>query len=278
VVVEADRQLAQRLVQQTHQVGVLVAQPLLVCRERGTQRAVADHLGQQVVGGEAEPPRGEGGHLGTPLRETQGGVGQEAGHAEDESEPPPVGRLLARRETVELQDGLVDRLHHRCLGRDDAEPLAEPVTLLVEVTPHQVKLRRVVAEERTPRDSRGRGDVVDAGLVEPVLAEQLVGHPFQLRAGGHRRPTAPGFLSSGSARHGYHATCSILHPMPFTFCTQCHYTGDDLVPRGQEHVMADEPIVTTGPGDGPDEHGAGVLVDADLLVEEVSIDGMCGVY
>jgi mycofactocin precursor len=66
--------------------------------------------------------------------------------------------------------------------------------------------------------------------------------------------------------------------MPFTFCTQCHYTGDDLVPRGQEHVMADEPIVTTGPGDGPDEHGAGVLVDADLLVEEVSIDGMCGVY
>jgi mycofactocin precursor len=42
--------------------------------------------------------------------------------------------------------------------------------------------------------------------------------------------------------------------------------------------MADEPIVTTGPGDSPGEHGAGVLVDADLLVEEVSIDGMCGVY
>jgi mycofactocin precursor len=44
--------------------------------------------------------------------------------------------------------------------------------------------------------------------------------------------------------------------------------------------MVDEPIVTTGPSDGPDtdEHDAGVLMDADLLVEEVSIDGMCGVY
>jgi mycofactocin precursor len=42
--------------------------------------------------------------------------------------------------------------------------------------------------------------------------------------------------------------------------------------------MVNEPIVTTGPGDSPDEHDAGVLVDADLLVEEVSIDGMCGVY
>lgn len=44
--------------------------------------------------------------------------------------------------------------------------------------------------------------------------------------------------------------------------------------------MGNEPTVTTGPGDSTDtgEHDAGVLVDADLLVEEVSIDGMCGVY
>ncbi|HYZ57624.1 MAG TPA: mycofactocin precursor MftA [Streptosporangiaceae bacterium] len=44
--------------------------------------------------------------------------------------------------------------------------------------------------------------------------------------------------------------------------------------------MVDEPLVSTGrSGDldvGEDE--AGQLVDADLLVEEVSIDGMCGVY
>jgi mycofactocin precursor len=44
--------------------------------------------------------------------------------------------------------------------------------------------------------------------------------------------------------------------------------------------MANKPIVTTGPGDSTatGEDGAGVLTDADLLVEEVSIDGMCGVY
>jgi mycofactocin precursor len=53
-----------------------------------------------------------------------------------------------------------------------------------------------------------------------------------------------------------------------------------MIPRGQEHVMADELVVSTEPSGGPDtdEDDAGVPVDADLLVEEVSIDGMCGVY
>jgi mycofactocin precursor len=44
--------------------------------------------------------------------------------------------------------------------------------------------------------------------------------------------------------------------------------------------MVDEPVVSTGWSGGPgtDEHDAGEPVDADLLVEDVSIDGMCGVY
>jgi mycofactocin precursor len=44
--------------------------------------------------------------------------------------------------------------------------------------------------------------------------------------------------------------------------------------------MADKPTVTTEPrkGPGPDENAADELLDADLLMEEVSIDGMCGVY
>jgi mycofactocin precursor len=44
--------------------------------------------------------------------------------------------------------------------------------------------------------------------------------------------------------------------------------------------MADKPTVTTEPRKGPgsDEHAADELLDADLLMEEVSIDGMCGVY
>src|ERR1700719_4821642 len=109
----------------------------------------------------------------------------------EEAAPPPVCRLLARREPVELEYGLMYRLHHRCLRWSSAEPLAKPVELPVEVAPHEIELGRVVAEERTPRDPRGRGDVVDAGLVEAVLVEQEVGHPFQLRAGSRQRPAAP---------------------------------------------------------------------------------------
>jgi mycofactocin precursor len=44
--------------------------------------------------------------------------------------------------------------------------------------------------------------------------------------------------------------------------------------------MVDEPVVSTGRSGDLDagEHDTGQPVDADLLVEEVSIDGMCGVY
>lgn len=45
--------------------------------------------------------------------------------------------------------------------------------------------------------------------------------------------------------------------------------------------MADEQVVSTGAARGvldTDEPDADELLDADLLVEEVSIDGMCGVY
>ncbi len=45
--------------------------------------------------------------------------------------------------------------------------------------------------------------------------------------------------------------------------------------------MADEPVVSTEAARGvvdAGERDADELLDADLLVEEVSIDGMCGVY
>jgi mycofactocin precursor len=44
--------------------------------------------------------------------------------------------------------------------------------------------------------------------------------------------------------------------------------------------MVDEHIVTAGQPNCPGTHGpdADELLDADFLVEEVSIDGMCGVY
>lgn len=52
-------------------------------------------------------------------------------------------------------------------------------------------------------------------------------------------------------------------------------TSDD---QTQDHV--DGARTATGPGAVPrgDAGGGDALVEGDLLVEDVSIDGMCGVY
>jgi mycofactocin precursor len=48
-------------------------------------------------------------------------------------------------------------------------------------------------------------------------------------------------------------------------------TGTELLDPPAQEISADG---DTGPADGqPDE-----VIAADLLVEEISIDGMCGVY
>jgi mycofactocin precursor len=46
------------------------------------------------------------------------------------------------------------------------------------------------------------------------------------------------------------------------------------VPETAELVTED--VVTTEPG--PESANAAAIVEEDLLVEDVSIDGMCGVY
>jgi mycofactocin precursor len=48
-------------------------------------------------------------------------------------------------------------------------------------------------------------------------------------------------------------------------------TGTDLLDPNVQEVSAD------GDG-GPADDQAGDVIAADLLVEEISIDGMCGVY
>ncbi len=39
-----------------------------------------------------------------------------------------------------------------------------------------------------------------------------------------------------------------------------------------------EPTTTTSPDQTVDEHGDDAGVEEEMLVEEISIDGMCGVY
>jgi mycofactocin precursor len=51
----------------------------------------------------------------------------------------------------------------------------------------------------------------------------------------------------------------------------------DLLTIG-EHSMTDEPTPATEPADTAEIEAAAPAVEDDLLVEDVSIDGMCGVY
>jgi mycofactocin precursor len=51
------------------------------------------------------------------------------------------------------------------------------------------------------------------------------------------------------------------------------------MPKCQETQMADSPVVLAEPvDDAPDVDPAEDVLLEDVLVEEVSIDGMCGVY
>jgi mycofactocin precursor len=45
-------------------------------------------------------------------------------------------------------------------------------------------------------------------------------------------------------------------------------------------VLAEDPLLaeSTGPAESTAQDGGDEVIAADLLVEEISIDGMCGVY
>ena len=120
----------------------------------------------------------------------------------------------------------------------------------VEVAPHHVVLRGEVAEERAPADPGGLGDVVDGGLVEPVLGEEAERGSLERRAARRRRSTTPLVCTSPLLWH----SVSLLST-----------------------AMAD-PTCRPTPPPTDVEPPTRPLVEDDLLVEDVSIDGMCGVY
>lgn len=57
---------------------------------------------------------------------------------------------------------------------------------------------------------------------------------------------------------------------PFPFCTQCHYCGPSIE---QLHLL--EESMSQVPGTAQAQN---VVEDVQDLLEDVSIDGMCGVY
>src|SRR5581483_6842103 len=91
------------------------------------------------------------------------------------------------RKVVETDDRLGERVEQRPPGRRLRQPLLHPLEEGVEVTPHDVVLRREVPEERAAGDTGGGGDVVERRLVESVADEEVERHLLEVGPARDRR-------------------------------------------------------------------------------------------
>src|ERR1700739_2531867 len=107
----------------------------------------------------------------------------------------------------------------------------------VEVAPRNRVLRRVVAEQRTARDSGGLGDVVDTDLVESSAGEQLEGHVGDLVACVRSAPTHPRLHASA---------LPFRHSMPYSVesIAVCRDTTSRKAVPMEPNDQNDEELVT----------------------------------
>ena len=117
-------------------------------------------------------------------------------------------------------------------------------------------------DQRAPGDPGRHRDVVDADRAEPVGGEQLQGHIGDIGLG--RRGTPP---SAGrAAAVGFH------HLTP-------SFSAPDAIlwrPARERRRTAPKGAPDMEPSHNETETGTELVTET--LVEEVSIDGMCGVY
>ncbi|BCO48734.1 hypothetical protein MINTM008_46780 [Mycobacterium intracellulare] len=102
------------------------------------------------------------------------------------------------------------------------------------------------------------GDVVDAHVGETAGGEQVDGHVGDMGRRGRAAPAHP------RLRH--------LRTPPFHFGTRCHILAASVT----QTPSLSRPDERQGPVDHETETDTQLVTET--LVEEVSIDGMCGVY
>ena len=132
----------------------------------------------------------------------------------------------------------------------------------VEVAPGDGVLGRVVAEQRAPRDARGLGDVVDADVVEPACGEQVERDVGDVVLRGRAAPT-DAVLRNPAFTPSIHPFISALDAI---FLRSRSQLSRPAKRKGAYH------------GAEPAEPKTDTELVTETLVEEVSIDGMCGVY
>ena len=133
------------------------------------------------------------------------GMGAEFRGGQNEPHPVAVARTGVGGEAVELDDRPVYGVVQRQICRLGVEEGAEAGEGLVELSPGDVVLGLVVAEQRAAADADSFGDGVEGGSLEPALAEELEGRLLDLRVGRCLWPSAgsPAYVLFG---HGSELT------------------------------------------------------------------------
>jgi len=186
-----------------------------------------------------------------------GRAGEEFGYRVEQAHPHPQLRDVLGPVVIGREHGTAYTLHDGQIVGSTGQQSADVLHLGVELVPEHVGLRVEVPEEGAPADPGGGRDLVHSGLVETLVGEQAQRDQFH---GAGARAARPAALDSGH---------------PSTLLYRYSARGAEILPEvdamSEDTVVED--VVVESVEDAEDE----ALLE-NLLVEEVSIDGMCGVY
>jgi len=209
--------------------------------------------GADTGGRLASALRNEVRDCGTPLRVLQGRVRLEIRRVQDQTHADSVLYECRVGEGIEGDHCPDDRVGQGQISRHRGQVGAEGSEALIEPAPGDVVLRRKVAEEGPPADSGAGGDLVRGGLDEALGREETERDLFDGSVAGRRRtPRRGDFLQDGG-----------FHPLIMAHGVT-NVRGTTKGSRMEEPSNAIDDAV-----EGTQEA---------TLIEDISIDGMCGVY
>lgn len=267
------------------ELGAAVAYPTGIRGERHAKRCPPDRLGDEIVRALAEPPGGKLGDDLLPVGVAEHGMGPQGRDFDEEGEALPEGREIGPVVAVRSDDPAPDGLEDGDTPGRCVELGPQPGQLGAELAPGNVVLGGEIPKERAAPDRGRSGDVVDGRLVVAVLHEQGEGRVLDGLA-GRPLPAAElwwdGFVLGIDRAHRsiLPRQAPIARLASVSFDTRCRIgpTGHGAgMGAGIARGKLDMDKVSDGIVEVADDANQ-QLVEDDLLVEEVSIDGMCGVY
>jgi len=100
---------------------------------------------------------------------------------------------LVVREVVELDYRRPEHINNRGVVIGEFKPVPHSIEEGLKIAPRQIILGLEISEERAPADSRLFGNLIDSGLLESSLKEELQRDLAEVTVGGGvHSPGAPG--------------------------------------------------------------------------------------